>query len=1118
MKLIRYIFIILSISTLALTSCRDEMLADPNDVFIGDGYCDLPVKVDFTDLTPALETRAAGNAVHNVDKLWVVIYKVENNTPVFYKKLLANDLAGYTCKQNDNKGNPGDAETSGNIGDSGETTPHATFTLQDMRYGKYQIYAVANIANLSDDDCASPENLKNMSFTWDSEVSKNNAMFGYFTTDDNQKSQGFDAPILIINQNNLSLHAWIKRMVSKVTIKFDATGLKESVRIYIKSVQIKDIPKTCYLGKNNEPTSPDQLQDGEEFKYYDAGDEANSSRDKWKIILSRGSGSNLQGAVNHSEDDPALYFFENMQGNYPGQADYNKVQNPDEVGKPIDKPEDGPDYKDRIPYGTYIEVQAYYVSQNKDKISQGPIKYRFMLGKDITYNYNAERNFHYKLTLKFRGWANEADWHISYTEYSPTVLVHEPYYISYLYNQKLDFPARVILPEDANKSDYYLKAEIIENGWWPYDEANKAIPTGSTGSGIYGFSWFSEAYQNKYSNINLLPSDTEYYTGFAGFLSLQPITREVIGDFGSESYNRTYDYADYSSGELRSYGPNANKWLKKYYSDNKIAEKQYNLGDNNYATYDPIDKSVSLKMPMYTREHQIVPGSDFSGNNPFNCYSRVAKVKFTLWHKVNGEDKKVTFKDGDGKDQTELICRIIQVPRIENPKAIYRAHNNADKFDVKLMILKGAGSQEFVTFKSDGPWRASIMCQTENFITLTDKNGKTVNTTGVCIDGSTDETIEFTYKPSGTIAENETRCGIIKVEYNDYNCVHLIMVRQGYHAPIQFASNSAKWSSYNVYATGKSSDSFSPETTPPTSVRVALTRSPLSIGTYYKRLQYNYGYMEKNETSLGWCVTPSNTSTNASSFTVSYLNGSTYTNGTAVATKTAIWGYSGNGPQGYSWYNSTKTANRWSSTYTWAATWTAKAGWRNNETFTVPTAADYKYLANNCQFGFGVVYADGATETQSSLTKAYGFKDYENTGARSDNGVRACIVYKVDNDNNGKNFLFPLGSLGMGRRTRGNGLLSYGGVTTALGGSENYYRPLVYNLYRVPGATYWFKDAQTKKSGTTTVPDYASWDINYLSLRFANYDSGALWGAPGDTGTWHAGTASDACPIKLIYK
>ena len=41
-------------------------------------------------------------------------------------------------------------------------------------------------------------------------------------------------------------------------------------------------------------------------------------------------------------------------------------------------------------------MDAFYVSINDKKVGRGPIKYRFMLGKDVITDYNAERNHHYK--------------------------------------------------------------------------------------------------------------------------------------------------------------------------------------------------------------------------------------------------------------------------------------------------------------------------------------------------------------------------------------------------------------------------------------------------------------------------------------------------------------------------------------------------------------------------------------------------------------------------------------------------------------------------------------------------------------------------------------------------
>lgn len=117
-----------------------------------------------------------------------------------------------------------------------------------------------------------------------------------------------------------------------------------------------------------------------------------------------------------------------------------------------------------MPYGTYIEVDAYYRSINEEKVGSGDIKYRFMLGKNITTNYDAERNHHYKLTLKFKNFANDADWHIEYAEPEPGIEVPNPYYISYLYNRTMDLPIK-INPGYAKVES--VKAEIINNGWAP---------------------------------------------------------------------------------------------------------------------------------------------------------------------------------------------------------------------------------------------------------------------------------------------------------------------------------------------------------------------------------------------------------------------------------------------------------------------------------------------------------------------------------------------------------------------------------------------------------------------------------------------------------------------------
>ena len=71
----------------------------------------------------------------------------------------------------------------------------------------------------------------------------------------------------------------------------------------------------------------------------------------------------------HDEIANSLFFFENMQGIGPDKRqDANGDGKLDFPGLP-DHPDKYPNYrpKDAMPYGTYIEVDAYYVSVNPEK-------------------------------------------------------------------------------------------------------------------------------------------------------------------------------------------------------------------------------------------------------------------------------------------------------------------------------------------------------------------------------------------------------------------------------------------------------------------------------------------------------------------------------------------------------------------------------------------------------------------------------------------------------------------------------------------------------------------------------------------------------------------------------
>ena len=160
----------------------------------------------------------------------------------------------------------------------------------------------------------------------------------------------------------------------------------------------------------------------------------------------------------HTPDELSLFFYENMQGLGKDKRQYPEL---DGDGNPTGAVKDDDILKDDKPCGTYVEVKAFYRSRD-GVVSNGDITYRFMLGKNVIDDYNAERNYHYKLTLHFNGKANDYDWHIDYNE-EPGIKVPIPYYyVPYMYNQSMVYPVTIIGELEGD-----LEAEIIRSDWGP---------------------------------------------------------------------------------------------------------------------------------------------------------------------------------------------------------------------------------------------------------------------------------------------------------------------------------------------------------------------------------------------------------------------------------------------------------------------------------------------------------------------------------------------------------------------------------------------------------------------------------------------------------------------------
>ena len=842
MKKIIYAFLLTVVSAIGLSSCSDERLWIDDDI-IGEGEATISAEVLFKNFTSALDgnaSRTAGNVLDGIENLYLFVYSADGQELLYNTSFAGDDLD--VSKTNTTLPSDGQYEPAGS---AVTPTERATFNC-NLPFGRYQIYAVANVRGenvekLSADKVGTVDDLKAVSFNWnEGDIPANDQMFGFFTTNELSQSPAstFDAPTITVNNSNIKLNAWMRRLGSKVTVAFDGTNLKESVYIYIQSVTLHDIPASCTIGKSNTPDALDQLiHDGESITYNEV--EENQTRPGLVISKNRKAGS-----TGHThEDKNSLFFYENDQGDKsmdPNKDWYNKIQPADKVGTSINEPLPDDDhasgindYKDRVPNGTYIEVKAYYKSDNKEKPSEGDIIYRFMLGKDITYNYDAERNYHFKLTLKFNNWANDPDWHIVYDEPTPSVYTPNIYYISYLYNQQMSFPVRVVTGDGESVKKYTLHSEIIANNWGPSEDdpenendygdvPDQWSPAYSQASvnNRNGFAWNKPAFDGDIPNAYNAEEVTinngrkiKAGANFVGFLTLRQNENTVVGNglAYADAETPAFLKAVYNGEPYTTASGVSNTVITtpRWWAEYKLNEEGRhdvcgNAGDGQYDVTYHTDGSVTANVPMYTRAKEIVPATDFTGNNPYDAYMRLAFVKFTL---KDEEGKEVEFKnidDLDGPMIKERIVPIYQVRRINNPKAIWRKSGSVEPFHVELMQRANESTNTFVTFKSRGPWRAYILQDPKGIVKLTagsqsvtgvmdlDSYDQPKGTNMITGDGGT--AIDFTYTPSGADG-----CAIIRVDYHDYTCHHLIFVRSGYDYGVTLGK--AKWSCYNVYAT-----------------------------------------------------------------------------------------------------------------------------------------------------------------------------------------------------------------------------------------------------------------------------------------------------------------------------
>ena len=239
--------------------------------------------------------------------------------------------------------------------------------------------------------------------------------------------------------------------MSKVTVDFDGTNLKEGVTVYIKNAVLKDVASGVLLGASSAVGENDFTCATSDYSItYGEGEDHNvwPTVTKTKAFSPSDIWEEQSVVTFHDDNAKALPCYENMQGTH---EDKSKLQDTDGDGIIDSKTKDGVDN------GTYLEVEGYYVANRPEYKSEGKIIYRFMLGNNATNNFDLVRNHHYKITMNFKDYGNDIDWHIEYAEkYLDATYPHDVNYKGEFFEPSLDYSATM-----ANAGHTFKNQNVI---------------------------------------------------------------------------------------------------------------------------------------------------------------------------------------------------------------------------------------------------------------------------------------------------------------------------------------------------------------------------------------------------------------------------------------------------------------------------------------------------------------------------------------------------------------------------------------------------------------------------------------------------------------------------------
>lgn len=191
----------------------------------------------------------------------------------------------------------------------------------------------------------------------------------------------------------------LKRPYAMIKVNINTSQLDGAVTLTPRSVQLCNVPKTCTLASNNSMT--DFASFDREGQRYDFPSDL--------LLTGKGGGGETQVTAGR------LYQFENKQTIHAQNcADAsssdekaktpNRIKNATEAGNEVYAA--FTDYADNANLGrrcSYILVTADYEYESASVHVKGAISYRLFLGKNISYDFDVNRNTIYNVTLGLRG-------------------------------------------------------------------------------------------------------------------------------------------------------------------------------------------------------------------------------------------------------------------------------------------------------------------------------------------------------------------------------------------------------------------------------------------------------------------------------------------------------------------------------------------------------------------------------------------------------------------------------------------------------------------------------------------------------------------------------------------